>query len=226
MRKNALTLSALTLIELLVVISIITLLVALILPALGRARDQARKSQCLSQVRQSGGAMTVYAFDYRSHFPADRYSRRLPDNWGHDARNLVSSYLSTWSITHCPSADSTAPYSTNPNDPLSRVVTDYAYVGGFVGNFYPAQPLTYDQHPRASQTMLLADMYRIYDTAPIEIFVYPSGVMAGKSGANHREGIHVFYVDGHAAFRGLSELVRVTYANPGGSNVDILLADK
>jgi len=52
-----------TLIELLVVMVIIALLVGLLLPALARAKEEARKTQCRSNLRQIGLAMTMYAGD-------------------------------------------------------------------------------------------------------------------------------------------------------------------
>src|SRR5512147_3052294 len=53
-----------TLIELLVVIAVIALLMAILLPALGRAREQGKGTRCLSNLKQIGIAMHAYAADY------------------------------------------------------------------------------------------------------------------------------------------------------------------
>ncbi len=61
--------SAFTLIELLVVISIIALLIGILLPALGAARDSAKVSRCLSNLKQLGIGVNVYANDNKDLLP-------------------------------------------------------------------------------------------------------------------------------------------------------------
>jgi prepilin-type N-terminal cleavage/methylation domain-containing protein/prepilin-type processing-associated H-X9-DG protein len=58
-----------TLIELLVVISIISLLIAILLPALQKAREAARSVECLSNQRQAGTAMQMFANDHEGQIP-------------------------------------------------------------------------------------------------------------------------------------------------------------
>lgn len=58
-----------TLIELLVVIAIIAILMGVLLPALGRVREQAKQKKCASQVRQQVLALTMWADDNKGNLP-------------------------------------------------------------------------------------------------------------------------------------------------------------
>ena len=68
-----------TLVELLVVISIIAMLVAILLPALNKARKQAQRVSCMSNVRQVGLACFTYAAENDGHFPRNVCEG---ENWG------------------------------------------------------------------------------------------------------------------------------------------------
>jgi prepilin-type N-terminal cleavage/methylation domain-containing protein/prepilin-type processing-associated H-X9-DG protein len=85
-----------TLVEMLVVLAVISILAALLLPALARAKARANQTRCLNNVRQLGLALTMYAGDYSGEFPP----RAVPPNaWPHK----LKPYYLNWEVVTCPS---------------------------------------------------------------------------------------------------------------------------
>jgi len=76
------TQSGFTLIELLVVIAIIAILAAILFPVFARAREQARKTSCLSNMKQIGLAALMYVQDYDETWPCMylEAARQIPDD--------------------------------------------------------------------------------------------------------------------------------------------------
>jgi prepilin-type N-terminal cleavage/methylation domain-containing protein/prepilin-type processing-associated H-X9-DG protein len=176
-----------TLIELLVVIAIIAILAAILFPVFSRAREQARKSACLSNTKQIGLALSMYAQDWDETLPTWHWPC-----WGHDDGGLawweqLSPYTKNWQVFECPSSNSpertwvSVCYPQRWNRPQNSHPLDYGY------NERIMNPLNWCGRGNAS-TAKLAAM-----AAPSETVVISDGRHAVLGAAwDTVSGIHIW----------------------------------
>jgi prepilin-type N-terminal cleavage/methylation domain-containing protein/prepilin-type processing-associated H-X9-DG protein len=191
-----------TLIELLVVIAIIAILAAILFPVFAKAREKARQSSCLSNLKQMGLAFLQYVQDYDERMPRANNAPctyLLPNGTVSTSTNMlwhyqISPYIKNWQIYNCPS---------------NSVQLDLANYDSSFGYGYHATEPTWNLAGRSigelnvpAETIMLADSsYYLVDW---DARVAPDN--GDPPAAIHNEGANVTFCDGHAKWYKASTL--------------------
>ena len=195
-----------TLIELLVVIAIIAILAAILFPVFARAREKARQTSCLNNVKQLALAVVMYVQDYDDKFPLGAAAdiQRYSDIW-----HNTQPYIRNLQVLVCPSDSSPNCMRHGENWPLS-----YGYNYRLGGDRTSMAEIRYP-----AETALTAEMtdrpyfYHQGEHLPND------GRGIGYTSAPHRlvsrhnDGMNIGFVDGHAKWVPEAHVTR-TRANP------------
>jgi prepilin-type processing-associated H-X9-DG protein/prepilin-type N-terminal cleavage/methylation domain-containing protein len=204
--------SGFTLVELLVVTGLIAILIALMLPVLGRAREQAKRITCLSNLRQMAVAAQIYVSQNQGYYPVAQYMAAdaayawdLTTTWSSGQLSVVPGLL--WGslgitqIQQCPSFDGAANWLI---DPYTGYNYNTSYIGHGQGEAIES-PAKASAVQHSSQTALFGDGQ--YGGGADKFMRAPwpnpgdatfSGRWAGTQGYRHLGQTNVAFCDGHA----------------------------
>ena len=146
--------SAFTLIELLVVIAIIAILAAILFPVFARARENARRSSCQSNLKQMGLGFAQYIQDYDERYMPgnDPVAASAVSGGPRGWSVLLQPYMKSTQILKCPSASVTA-----NSDPTMAGYLDYFTNSNLIGGYSGANGINIASLKSVSNTISTAD---------------------------------------------------------------------
>jgi prepilin-type N-terminal cleavage/methylation domain-containing protein/prepilin-type processing-associated H-X9-DG protein len=186
---------AFTLIELLVVIAIIAILAAILFPVFAQAREKARATACLSNVKQLGLASMMYAQDYDETLCLQYYSPLgaqpgpLAGSWDY----VLQPYLKNEGITVCPSDGVARPAGT--------VKRSYCWSRGPFADTGVSSGISLAAIPAPANVIHFGERFvagnRRY-FRDFSVFNIPTEQLNAGAKPAHSEGWNYTFVDGHA----------------------------